>query len=638
MKTCPQCGNNYDQAVKFCERDGEVLEDFTPEMVGQVLDGQYEVEAFLARGGMGTVYRGRHILLGDRVIIKTLKPEMSSNTEWLRRFQREGRAARRFRHPNAVTVYDLRTAPDGLTYMVMEYVDGRSLDKELKERGRFTPAEALQVLITIASVLTAAHASGVVHRDLKPENVMVTRTPDGELNVKLLDLGIAKLHDVAETQVSDGGALTVVGQILGTPYYMSPEQWGDMPRDGNPEIDGRADIYSLGIMFYELVSGHKPFTGHSLAELRQKHVSQHVPLLHEIAPDVPEAFARAVERAMAKDRADRPETAAKFATELRAGLGITHVNDVPVPVVSSAQTIANADPASVTSAPRAAAPAPAMTRAAAASASAAGAQSPAHPASQPVPDASVVATAATPSRSSFNPLLAGALVLLLLVGMGAGGWFIWSRKQAARAVVASSEAGGGVAAGDAQAPPTAQFELLGYWLEAFDGAGQKEGRRVAAENLSLASGQQFKFHFMPRERGFFYIIGPGEGNAPTTFLTAQPLGIMKTNQAPAGADFSFPYGGGQVLQLDRNPGTEEYVVIFSPTPLLKPEFLAARAGHELTPAELNQLEELRPRDKTAVPVTNVKETQEQRAMVTVSVPGAQAPNNPVVFDVRIEHH
>jgi hypothetical protein len=274
-------------------------------------------------------------------------------------------------------------APDGLTYMVMEYVEGRSLDKELKERGRFTPAEALQVLITIASVLTAAHASGVVHRDLKPENVMVTRTPDGELNVKLLDLGIAKLHDVAETQVSDGGALTVVGQILGTPYYMSPEQWGDMPRDGNPEIDGRADIYSLGIMFYELVSGHKPFTGHSLAELRRNTSVNTCRCCMRSCRTCPKQFARAVERAMAKDRADRPETAAKFATELRAGLGITHVNDVPPSVSSSAQTIANADPASVTSAPRAAAPAPAMTRAAA-SASAAGAQSLAPPASQPI--------------------------------------------------------------------------------------------------------------------------------------------------------------------------------------------------------------------------------------------------------------
>ncbi|MGI9108116.1 MAG: protein kinase domain-containing protein [Pyrinomonadaceae bacterium] len=635
MKTCPQCGSSYEQAVKFCERDGEVLEDFAQEMVGQVLDGQYEIEAFLARGGMGTVYRGRHILLGDRVIIKTLKPEMSTNTEWLRRFQREGRAARRFRHPNAVTVYDLRTASDGLTYMVMEYVEGRSLDKELKERGRFTPAEALQILITITSVLTAAHASGVVHRDLKPENVMVNRPAEGELSVKLLDLGIAKLHDVAETQVSDGGgALTMVGQILGTPYYMSPEQWGELPRDGDPDIDGRADIYSLGIMFYELVSGHKPFTGQSLAELRQKHVSQQVQLLHQVAPDVPEEFARAVEGAMSKDRADRPATAGKFATELRTALGISSVGDITLsPTVrSEAETIANIDPAAMTAAPRAAPGAATRPPAAPRPASAVGENSHAQ---QPMPDASISALK-TPSRAPFNPLVAGALALVLLVGMGAGGWFLWSRKQAKRAAAAANEV---AAVSSAKIETPTRVELLGYWLEAFDEAGQKEGRRVVGkENLSLASGQQFKFHFVPRERGFLYIIGPGAGNAPTTFLTARPLGIMKTNQVVAGADFSFPYGEGQVLQLDQNPGTEEYVVIFSPTPLLKPAFLAARAEHELTPAELKELEDLRPRDKTVAAVADVKELRDQRPAVTILVPGAQAPGEPVVFDIRIEHN
>ncbi|HEY1403195.1 MAG TPA: serine/threonine-protein kinase, partial [Pyrinomonadaceae bacterium] len=292
------------------------------EMAGRVLDGQYEIESFIARGGMGTLYRARHILLGDRVAIKTLKPEMRNNTEWLRRFQREGRAARRFRHPNAVTVYDLRTGADGLTYMVMEYVEGHSLDKELKQRGRLTPAEAWQILEPIIGALEAAHAHGVVHRDLKPENVMLNRTPQGELQVKLLDLGIAKLRDVAETRMGDGGALTMAGQILGTPYYMSPEQWGEPSRDASPEIDGRADIYSLGVIFYELITGAKPFVGYTPGELRQGHVSRQIPLLHTVVAGVPEEFARAVERAMAKDRSDRPATAGVFASEMRAALNL----------------------------------------------------------------------------------------------------------------------------------------------------------------------------------------------------------------------------------------------------------------------------------------------------------------------------
>jgi eukaryotic-like serine/threonine-protein kinase len=146
MKYCPICNAKYEDGTSFCAADGEVLENDPTSIVDQVLDGQYHVEAMLGKGGMGAVYRARHILLGDRVAIKVLPPQMRNNAEWLRRFRREGQAARRFRHPNAVTVYDLRTTSDGLIYMVMEYVEGHTLDAELKARGRFTPAEAFTAL------------------------------------------------------------------------------------------------------------------------------------------------------------------------------------------------------------------------------------------------------------------------------------------------------------------------------------------------------------------------------------------------------------------------------------------------------------------------------------------------------------
>ena len=322
MKTCPKCNDSFEDTVGFCPRDGEVLTDAVADIVGQVLDGQYEVEAFLAQGGMGAVYRARHILLGDRVVIKTLRSEMRNNAEWLRRFQREGRAARRFRHPNAVTVYDLRTASDGMIYMVMEYVDGHTLDKELKNRVRFTAAEALDVLEPVANVLEAAHAMGVVHRDLKPENVMLSKSDDGRPMIKLLDLGIAKMTGMPDSVESEGTSLTVAGQILGTPYYMSPEQWGEPARDGNPEVDGRTDIYSLGVMFYELIAGRKPLGGRTLAELRNGHVSTRLTPLASVVGGVPEEFGRAIERAMAKDRNDRQSTAGEFIDELRVALGL----------------------------------------------------------------------------------------------------------------------------------------------------------------------------------------------------------------------------------------------------------------------------------------------------------------------------
>jgi hypothetical protein len=143
---------------------------------------------------------------------------------------------------------------------------------------------------------------------------------------------------------------------------------------------------------------------------------------------------------------------------------------------------------------------------------------------------------------------------------------------------------------------------------------------------------------MPEERGYLYMVGPGAGNAPTTFLTARPTGIMKTNQAMAGADFVFPYGEGQALELDKNPATEEYVVIFSRTPLLTPAFLAADAGHELSPAELKEFEELRERAKSMSPMADVKETDAaSEGAVTVSVKRANTPGEFVIFEIRIEH-
>jgi serine/threonine protein kinase len=670
MKFCPKCGGTFDGNAGFCPDDGTVLEAAPPLTVGQVLDGQYEIEAFIARGGMGTLHRARHILLGDRVVIKTLRPEMRSNSEWLRRFQREGQAARRFRHPNAVTVYDLRANSDGLTYMVMEYVEGHTLDQELKKRGRFTPAEALEVLEPAAHALDMAHTNGVIHRDLKPENVMLSQDGQGRLLIKLLDLGIAKMRGVADAVSGEDGGLTVAGQILGTPYYMSPEQWGAHPRDGNKEIDGRTDIYSLGVIFYELCAGHKPFVASSLPEMQQAHLSQQPRPLHEVAPDVPEAFAHAVARAMAKDRNDRPRTVAEFVDELRTALDLT-ITPRTAQTLSDSMTVPSAAVAPPTPRPtqggpnvsgslqtsphvgtgtQAASALPANTAAgasaAAAGTSAAGTAAPAAPApSGPNGAQAAVTPVVTPTgggRRSVVPLVAGIAALLLLVS-AAGGWFVWQRMKAQPESNAngntSRNTNGNGNANTGPRPATAPVEALSFWIEAFDNAKQKTGARVANTGaISLRSGQQFRFHFSPRERGYLYIIGPGpEGNAPMTFLTARPVvGGMKTNLAPAGSDFSFPYGAGQVLQLDANAGTEEYTVIFSPSPLLAPEFFAAQALHTLTPDEVAALEQFRAQAQTGAVAARVQETGDAPAVV-VNVPGAEASGKPVVFEIRIEH-
>src|SRR6476619_5089431 len=287
MKYCTVCKAKYEDSVSFCSIDGEVLEDDPSSFVGSVLDGQYQIESLLGKGGMGAVYLARHILLGDRVAIKILPQEVRTNADWLRRFRREGQAARRFRHANAVTVYDLRTAADGNIYMVMEYVEGHTLDEEIKKRGPSTAAVAFEILEPIMSVLNTAHAMGVVHRDLKPENIMIGKaTSGGEPTIKLLDLGIAKMREIAGVESSGTTELTMAGQVLGTPYYMSPEQWGEIARDGNPEIDGRADIYSLGLVFYELIAGRRCYSGTTLSQLRREHVATVAKPLHEVVPNV----------------------------------------------------------------------------------------------------------------------------------------------------------------------------------------------------------------------------------------------------------------------------------------------------------------------------------------------------------------
>jgi serine/threonine protein kinase len=703
MKYCTVCSAKYDDSVSFCAVDGEVLEDDPTTIVDSTLDGQYHIESMLGKGGMGAVYRARHILLGDRVAIKVLPPQMRNNAEWLRRFRREGQAARRFRHPNAVTVYDLRTTSEGLIYMVMEYVEGRTLDAELKARSRFTPTDAFNVLEPVMSVLNAAHAQGVVHRDLKPENIMIGKPVNGQSVVKLLDLGIAKISDVAGANTGGSTALTVAGQILGTPYYMSPEQWGEVPRDGNSEIDGRADIYSLGVVFYELVAGRRPFTGLTLQELRREHISVTPRPLNEVASDVPASFGQAVARAMAKDRSERQATAGELAAELREALELPAVsvstigtpsgnldagagapqtdaaggsapytmdvpegrqttNDVVAPTVVTmdspprppeqqgtppppaatslaqppgydASQSAQPPPPSVNSAYSTSPPMPTMATNPSAF--------PTDFAAHPTPSYMPGPAAAPPKRSPMIPIIAGVLGLLLVVG--AIGAFILYKSLSSSDTQVTENKNSTVKPGDANknAPPSDETgspeENIRYALEVEKTKGG-ETVRVAGV-VPLASGQAFRFHFTPREDGYLYIVGPGEGNVPMTFLTAKPASVsgVTTNQVKAGVDFGFPSGSGNWLTLDKTAGTEDYTIIFSPKQLTSPAFLTTTAGHTLTDAEQDEFDDFRDQYKANAPTTDVTDGSGANPFVSVKMPPSFSEGEPVIFDIRIEH-
>src|SRR5436190_10302286 len=489
MKYCSVCNEKFDDSVSFCPRDGEVLEEDSGSLVGKALDGQYQIEALLGKGGMGAVYLARHILLGDRVAIKVLPPEMRGNTEWLRRFQREGQAARRFRHPNAVTVYDLRTSSDGTIYLVMEYVEGNTLDVELKKRGKFSPADAVTVLTPVMSVLNAAHAMGVVHRDLKPENIMIGKpSTGGEPVVKLLDLGIAKLREVAGSEPTGSTNLTIAGQMLGTPYYMSPEQWGELPDDGNHEIDGRADIYSLGVVIYELLAGQRPFNGLSLPELRRQHISFTPPALNEVDPSVPQAFSEAVARAIAKDRSQRQSTAGDLEKELFAALAAAGIAPSGSVADFASAPTGPGSPGSVTSPTRTAAtlvtgigeaepvqaPAPTIASQAATMPTVVSQlRESAPPAASPAavpsfPSATPVAAAAAPAKSKGSALIfAGVGLVVLLLIAGVGGYFVMHTMMS-KPETTTTQTGGSSTAG---ADVAGAHEVGRYWLQVGSGSG-----------------------------------------------------------------------------------------------------------------------------------------------------------------------
>lgn len=666
MKYCSACNEKFDDGLSFCPTDGEVLEEDPSALIGNVLDGQYQIEVLLGKGGMGAVYRARHILLGDRVAIKVLPPEMRGNTEWLRRFQREGQAARRFRHHNAVTVYDLRTSADGTIYLVMEYVEGHTLDAELRKRGKFSASEAVAVLDPIMSVLNAAHAMGVVHRDLKPENIMIGKaSTGGEPVVKLLDLGIAKLREVAGAEKTGNTNLTVAGQMLGTPYYMSPEQWGELPDDGNSEIDGRADIYSLGVVFYEVIAGKRPFGGVTLAELRRQHVSITPPTLHEINPSVPESFSRAIARAIAKDRGQRQATAGELEEELRSALaaeGIAPTLFLPeVPAGSAVDADKPRGP--LTAAERTAAtmvgesgPTGVEEQAASNLSSQAGTMPTvmAQPGEAPAPRATMLSlpggavqqsqssgVPAPAARRSSMPLIAvGAVVLLLIVGAAGYAVIHFMGKSAdntAPRTDPSKDANGIGGTGGSDLAAGAH-EIGRYWVEV--NTPNKSEAILAGEALSMKSGQQLKFHFSPSENGYLYIIGPGNNNAPTTFLTAKPATVfgVKTNGVKSGQDFAFPAetsSSTNWLTLDQNPGTDEFTIIFSPKPMEDLNFLNGPALKELTPEEQKQLASVRAQGKAKSVGADVVRIGAS-PFVSVKVP-QNAEGSPVIFTVRLEH-
>lgn len=273
---------------------------------GAILADRYEIIRRLGAGGMGTVYLARHQLMDRRCALKVLPPGQHLDREALQRFTREAQNASRIVHPHVCTVYDFGTTDDGVAYLAMEYLEGRTLGAILAEQKRLPLDRAIRLTRAIAAGLDAAHELGIVHRDLKPDNVMVMATKTGE-TVKLVDFGIAK----ALAQEPEGG-MTAPGVVIGTPDYMAPEQFA-----GDP-VDPRADLYALGVMFYRMVTGTLPHLGESARDTLTKRLTEPARPLTESAPDAvfPEGLQPVVDRVLARRPADRYPTAGGFGTAL----------------------------------------------------------------------------------------------------------------------------------------------------------------------------------------------------------------------------------------------------------------------------------------------------------------------------------
>ncbi len=327
MKLCPTCQRTYEDQAAFCPQDGALLQTSGDPLLGQTLDGQYALEALLAHGHTGAIYRARHMQLGDQMALKIFNPELCRDATWLRRFQREGQAARRFRHPNAVTVYDVRTSVDGHTYMVMEYVAGHTLEQELQQRGRFAPHEALEVLEPVARALDAAGAGGITCDFLTPADIMIGRADNSLLFVKLLPLIFNRRF--VEREIGFGSPESKLNIEIAAAPYIAPELWrGYIPT----EEDTGAAVYSLGVISYEMLSGQKPYDGLTPREIGQKHVAAQPTPLSELTPNISILVTHVVQHALAKEGKQRPATGGEFVWELQDALELSkgEINEGPL--------------------------------------------------------------------------------------------------------------------------------------------------------------------------------------------------------------------------------------------------------------------------------------------------------------------
>jgi eukaryotic-like serine/threonine-protein kinase len=304
-------------------------------LVGRTLEGKYKIKSILGEGGMGTVYEGSHVALGRAVAIKVLHPNQARKPEAVQRLYQEARSAGSIGHPNICEVYDVGRFDDGSPYLVMEKLEGETLAERIGSDGALPFDVVVDVMSQVLSGLVAAHAKGIVHRDIKPENVFLTRRVGLPPIVKILDFGVSKvLHTEEQEQGLD---LTRTGMVMGTPYYLSPEQ-----ARGERTLDHRVDIWACGIMLYECLAGRRPFIAPNYNALLVQILQATPRPIREVRPATPSGFDGVLKRALERDRDKRYKSAADFQAELQVLRDRHRPSAASIPIVTAALPVRDA--------------------------------------------------------------------------------------------------------------------------------------------------------------------------------------------------------------------------------------------------------------------------------------------------------
>ena len=312
---CPTCHAEYGPDLEVCPKDGARLEASSPSddpLIGHLLADRYKVLRTIGEGGMGRVYLAEHVRMGRLSAVKVMSPSLAPTADAIGRFNREAANASRINQPNVAAIYDFGETDDGTLYLAMEYVEGETLSAVLRREGPFSPKRAAEITGQIADGLTAAHTLGIVHRDLKPDNILVTKSHDGREWVKIVDFGIAKA-----TKGDSDQNVTSLGMAVGTPEYMSPEQIA------GEELDGRTDLYSLGLVLFNMLTGALPHPAMTSKQSLVLRLTARPRTLADVRPNVPwpARLQVALDRALAPEPKDRFRTVAELAAVVRAAVG-----------------------------------------------------------------------------------------------------------------------------------------------------------------------------------------------------------------------------------------------------------------------------------------------------------------------------